>query len=43
MTKIVETAEKSIKYHHNYFTKELDNDNDKKLLVRDAIYTAENI
>jgi len=42
MSKVIETAESSINYHHNYFDKDLWIDNDKKLLVRDAIYTAEN-
>lgn len=43
MVSVINATEHSLKYHHNYFTSELKKSNDKKLMVRDAIYTAENL
>jgi pyruvate kinase len=43
MNNILKTTEKEITYKHNYFSKDLWQIEKRKLLIKNAIYTAENI
>ena len=43
MTKIISYTESQIKYKHDYFSRELWTDEAKKVFVKNAIFTAENL
>jgi len=43
MSKVLEYTESQLKYKHDYFSRNLGNDEEKKQLAKNAIYTAENI
>jgi len=43
MKNVLKYSETQIKYKHNYFTRDLGEHENKKQLIKNAIYTAENI
>jgi len=43
MKKVLKYSETQVKYNHNYFTRDLGENENKKQLIKNAIYTAENI
>lgn len=43
MSRVLEYTESQLKYKHDYFSRNLGNDEEKKQLIKNAVYTAENI
>lgn len=43
MSRVLEYTESQIKYKHDYFSRNLWDDEEKKQLIKNAVYTAENI
>jgi pyruvate kinase len=43
MSKVIDYSETQIIHTHNYFNKDLKEKNDKKFLLKNSIYLAENL